>query len=282
MVTRNIKIVAQGQADATYASTQKKNPFRLSSAILNGDAYNGETLVRRNMQNTMPTTSSEPAPPGPSGTIDLFFPFNSSTWTFNGSATYVTPPDMINLLINSKGVRSSAFNNNAVLNVTYPFVVSETFRTTFDGTALIGNVVDGFTVAFSTLSGFLGEGGSSLGLIGGATPAVGIAVDPLKNFTRISLSSLSDAYPTSSISLNQIALDICTRDTYVTVNISYDGSNLISWSVSEGGNLVSSSQSGVNLSNLLGSSNAFLGSTAGSGGNRQTVDLVAASYQTYV
>jgi hypothetical protein len=54
MVTRNIKIVAQGQADATYASTQKKNPFRLSSAILNGDAYNGETLVRRNMQSSVP------------------------------------------------------------------------------------------------------------------------------------------------------------------------------------------------------------------------------------
>lgn len=212
----------------------------------------------------------------------MFSPFESSTWTFNGSAEYVTPPDMINLLINSKGVRSSAFNNNAVLRVTYPFVVSETFRTTFDGTAPAGNVVDGFSVAFSTLSGFLGAGGSSLGLIGGATPAVGIAVDPLKNFTRISLNSLSNPYPTSSISLNQIALDIGTTDTYVTVNISYDGSNLISWSVSEGGNLVTSSQSGVNLSNLLGSSNALLGSTAGSGGNYQTVDLVAASYQTYV
>ena len=52
MVTRNIKVVAQGQADATYASTQKKNPFRLSSAILNGDAYNGEVVSRQNMQNS--------------------------------------------------------------------------------------------------------------------------------------------------------------------------------------------------------------------------------------
>jgi hypothetical protein len=51
MVTRNIKIVAQGQADATYASTQKKNPFRLFSAILNGDAYGGEVLSRQNIQN---------------------------------------------------------------------------------------------------------------------------------------------------------------------------------------------------------------------------------------
>jgi len=54
MVTRNIKIVAQGQSDATYAGTQKKNGFRLSSAILNGDAYNGEALVRNNMQGSAP------------------------------------------------------------------------------------------------------------------------------------------------------------------------------------------------------------------------------------
>jgi len=75
MVTRNIKIVAQGQADATYASTQKKNPFRLSSAILNGDAYGAETLVRRNMQSSVPgitvrltTSDGHPDPGG-----DIFY-----------------------------------------------------------------------------------------------------------------------------------------------------------------------------------------------------------------
>ena len=49
MMTRNIKLVAQGQADATYADTQKKNPFRLSSAILNGDAYNSANLAQSNL-----------------------------------------------------------------------------------------------------------------------------------------------------------------------------------------------------------------------------------------
>jgi len=49
MLTRNLKLVAQGQADATYASTQKKNCFRLSSAILGGYRYNGATLARQNM-----------------------------------------------------------------------------------------------------------------------------------------------------------------------------------------------------------------------------------------
>jgi hypothetical protein len=77
MVTRNIKIVAQGQADATYASTQKKNPFRLSSAILNGDAYNGETLVRRNIQNDVPRTLAPAPQPG----------FTTGTLQFIGGAT---------------------------------------------------------------------------------------------------------------------------------------------------------------------------------------------------
>jgi hypothetical protein len=48
MVTQNIRVVAQGQADATYASTQKKNPFRLSSAILGGYEYGGQNLTRQN------------------------------------------------------------------------------------------------------------------------------------------------------------------------------------------------------------------------------------------
>jgi hypothetical protein len=49
-VTRNIRVVAQGQADATYAGTQKKNPFRMSQAILNGAAYGGEVLSLTNIQ----------------------------------------------------------------------------------------------------------------------------------------------------------------------------------------------------------------------------------------
>ena len=54
MVTRNMRIVAQGQADATYADSQKKNPFRLSTAILNGDAYNSANLVLQNLNVARP------------------------------------------------------------------------------------------------------------------------------------------------------------------------------------------------------------------------------------
>ena len=82
MVARNTRIVAQGKADATYADTQKKNPFRLSSAILNGGSYAGETLVRQNMQNNPPSVAPSPAPapapapspappPEPTGTLQF-------------------------------------------------------------------------------------------------------------------------------------------------------------------------------------------------------------------
>jgi hypothetical protein len=48
MLTANIKIVAQGQSDATYADNQKRQ-FKLSSAILNGGAYNSATLAKQNL-----------------------------------------------------------------------------------------------------------------------------------------------------------------------------------------------------------------------------------------
>jgi hypothetical protein len=50
-VTQNIRVVAQGQADATYAATQKKNPFRISQAVLNTEAYGGQTASRANLIN---------------------------------------------------------------------------------------------------------------------------------------------------------------------------------------------------------------------------------------
>lgn len=45
-LTENIRRVAQGQSDATYVNTQKKNSFRLSSAILNGYSYNSAVLAK--------------------------------------------------------------------------------------------------------------------------------------------------------------------------------------------------------------------------------------------
>jgi hypothetical protein len=50
-VTQNIRVVAQRKADATYAGTQKKNPFRLESAVLNTKAYGGQTASHKNLIN---------------------------------------------------------------------------------------------------------------------------------------------------------------------------------------------------------------------------------------
>jgi hypothetical protein len=57
-VTENIRRVAQGQADATYVDTQKKNPFRMSSAILNGYSYNSAVLVKKNQTDGSYTSTS--------------------------------------------------------------------------------------------------------------------------------------------------------------------------------------------------------------------------------
>jgi hypothetical protein len=65
-VTENIRRVAQGQADSTYVDTPKKNPFRLSTAILNGEAYNSAVLVKNNQTIGGPGSIGPPGPLGPS------------------------------------------------------------------------------------------------------------------------------------------------------------------------------------------------------------------------
>ena len=274
MVTRNIKLVAQGQSDATYADTQKKNPFRLSTAILNGDAYAPASLARSNFAAGVTPYIFRQQP-----LVDLFSTFTSSNWTLNNGALVQSTPDRIRLLNNTGGAVTSTFYNNAFINVSFPFTVTETFATFADGGA--NTPADGFCLAFATLSGFLGGGGSDLGIAGGLSPAVGIAMDPCLNYARIATNTNLNAYPSSSVALGQIATNIATVNTLVKVSVAYDGSNTMSWSVSQGANLVSVSQSGINLQYLLGSSNAFLGATAGSGGRYQTVDLRGTTYQTY-
>jgi hypothetical protein len=69
--------------------------------------------------------------------------------------------------------------------------------------------------------------------------------------------------------------------TNITVTVTYDGSSTLFWSVGEGAYIISSRQTGIDLQTLLGSSTAYLGATAGSGGRYQPVYLTGATYQTY-
>ena len=48
-VTAQRRILAQGQADSTYSSTQKKNGFRTSNAVLNTEQYNSSVLVAQKL-----------------------------------------------------------------------------------------------------------------------------------------------------------------------------------------------------------------------------------------
>lgn len=66
-VTQNIRLVAQGQADATYVDTPKKNAFRLSQAILNGDSYNSAVLARRREETAGGQPPSGQPPSGQNG-----------------------------------------------------------------------------------------------------------------------------------------------------------------------------------------------------------------------
>ena len=81
MMTRNLKLVAQGQADATYESTQKKNPFRLASAILGGYQYNSASLARQNMLLNRQSSSS-------GGGTDVNIKLNDIATSSDGGVTY--------------------------------------------------------------------------------------------------------------------------------------------------------------------------------------------------
>lgn len=85
MVTRNIKLVAQGQADATYADTQKKNPFRLASAILGGYQYNSASLARQNMNFNRQSSSSGGGGGGGGGDVIIDI---TTIATLTGANTY--------------------------------------------------------------------------------------------------------------------------------------------------------------------------------------------------
>lgn len=289
MMTRNIKLVAQGQADATYADTQKKNPFRLSTAILNGISYKPANLALQNLG--VPLTPS--TPPITQIIVDLFSPFNSATWTLNASAQGVflpspgAPSPSIQLAYDVPGGnsrRSSTFNDNAVINVTYPFTLTETFQTIKNLAS--ATPTDGFVLALSPYKNFIGNGGGNLGIVGGASPALGISINFGGTFNsgtaQIATNITGNPYNASKINLGLIWSDVTSNaSTDVKVSVTYDGSNTMAWSVSEGAYLVSSSQTGIDLATLFGSSNAYFGATAGTGARFQPVYLTGATYQTY-
>jgi hypothetical protein len=205
----------------------------------------------------------------------------------NGDSESSVSPTGIQLAyadITEKTGTSSTFNN-ASINLSYPFTITAAFNTTIDVPST--PPIDGFCIALSANKQFIGNGNIFLGIVGGETPAVGIAVYFVGSSasTFIATNAELEPYPDSAVSseaMTNIRYDITNSESTTTnISVTYNGSSTLSWTITEGEYTQSSSQSGINLESLLGSSTAYLGATAGSGEQYQPVYLSGATYQTY-
>ena len=283
MVTRNVKIVAQGQADATYASTQKKNPFRLYSAIMNGDAYSASVMALNNLGvNRASIASISPF------FIDLFSTFTIANWQLNNSQNATSPIvgiQMMPVLLDPGAGRASSFYKTP-FDLTRSFSVIATFLTqTSPGTPPL----DGFTVAFAANSSAIGSNGGGLGISGdgNTVPVVAVALKPLTSNNTFLLRENTIGTPSGSPVLlggigNKIEL---TNNLEVTVEISYNPSvagGTLSWSIRDDAfppaAPVTNVYTNVSLSTLLGVNNGYLGCSAGAGDQNQPVFLIGMSF----
>jgi hypothetical protein len=296
MVTRNIKIVAQGQADATYADQQKKNGFRLSTAILNGGgSYSAQTLVRKNIENAPAAPPPEPGPEPPepepeppTGTVDLFSPFNVADWQLNNdySSESTDPPGITMMtaspfIPNSGSPRSSSFYTKYILDLTRPFMITATFLTRTTRGASGSPPLDGFTVAISASPLAFGGNGGNLGIGGGGNtfPVVGIALKPLSSnntfLARANTTLVPNGLPAS---LGSIGNDITTvNDLTIIVNITYTlaDEGTLEWDIIDSEeNTASNTYTGVSFPTLLEVNRGYVGCSAGAGIAIQPVFLI--------
>jgi hypothetical protein len=285
MVTRNIKIVAQGQADATYADQQKKNGFRLSAAILNEEAYHGQSLVRRNIQNAVPVPAAPPEP----AEFDLFSPFIFGDWQFNSSSFVGSPSPRIQIMpdpTHPLAPRTSSFYTKSRLDLTRQFFITARFLSKISGDPPLDPPLDGFTVAISASPMAYGGNGGGLGIAGGGNtiPVVGIALQPYSvNETLLLLANTTGTPTGSSLSLGDLGTDITTVDDLVTVVVIgyYPDINMLTYTLSNnkiGSGGVVNTYTNVNLPTLLGVNNGYIGCSAGAGAKIQPVFLTGMSY----
>jgi len=271
-VTQNIRVVAQGQADATYASTQKKNPYRQSQAVLNGEAYNGQTMSRTDLQN-----------------LDRFAPlsFNafadfSSLFRINGDASTTVVSNTVTLVPASAGKKGTAFCTIPI-RPNASFVIHARVR-------LPPHVdpADGFSIGLVSDPTWLGEGGGEIGLTknGGPSPP-GIV---------IKFTTFDDAIPSSGVydtagnlrgsntEFDSNVIDGLVSSGYpFNVTINYNKvSSTMSWVLAQDGGCNYTQSfgpiAGINVSQFLGGSNAYLGIGAGTGLYYQRVDFTALTY----
>ena len=292
MMTRNVRITSQGAADATYSDNPKKNPFRLSTAILNGYQYGGETIADTN-NGVLPTSPAQDSEPS---TYDLFSPFSVSDWRLNnGYSSESTNPVGITMMTedpflpNSGSPRSSSFYTKYLLDLTKSFTLTSTFLTRTTRGPRFSPPLDGFAVAFSADPRRFGGNGGNVGLFGSSSgyaattyPVVAVRILPLAETTSLSTANTSGTAPSgSAVTIPSIATNITNQNNLtVNVTVTYNATtNTLSWIIDDGiSTPVSNSYTNVNLPTLLGVNNGYVGVGAGAGGKIQPVFLTGMTY----
>ena len=291
MMTRNVRITSQGAADATYAGNQKKNPFRLSAAILNGYQYAGETIADRN-NGVLPTPAQDSGPQMFPSTYDLFSPFNVSEWRLNNgySSESITPVGITMMYSpftpNTTSPRSSSFYTKYVIDLTKSFTLTSTFLTK---TSSGSPPLDGFAVAISADPRRFGGNGGGLGIFGSSDgygpttyPVVAVKVNLLGTpSTSLTTANTSGTAPSGSAAdITSIASRITsTNNLTVTVTLVYNSTaKTLSWTINDGTNSAATTYTSVDLPTLLEVNNGYVGVGAGAGGKIQPVFLTGMTY----
>jgi len=291
MMTRNVRIVAQGQADASYVENPKKNPFRLSSAILGGSQYGSAIIAEQNNGVSAPPTPDSGPQTFPS-TYDLFSPFSVAEWLLNnGYSSESTNPVGITMMTASPFVpnpgspRSSSFYTKYVIDLTKSFTLTATFLTRTGGSPPL----DGFAVAISADPRRFGGNGGGLGIFGSSTgypattyPVLAVKVNPYGTpTTSITTANTFGTPPSgSAVSIASIATSITnTNNLTVTVTLVYDSTaKTLAWTINDGTNNAARTYTNVDLPALLGVDNGYVGVGAGAGGKIQPVFLTGMTY----
>ena len=282
-VTQNIRVVAQGQADATYAGNQKKNPFRMSQAVLNTEAYGGQVLSLTNIENL---NRSFPQSFDAFINIPSLLRLNSANPLYPavvGSSVY-----LVEYFITESG---SVFCTTPTRS-TESFVVRATLRLL--PIAEGGSPGTGFSIGVVSDPTWVGQFQSGVGLITfaeGATPPRGFVIQFLTaggSPTATLRTTAGTQLSTPTIIDGDLATALITNGAPFVVTVTYNKvSSTMSWVVTQldGDNYTQSfgPVSGIKLNEFLGGSNAYIGVGAGTGAEDVQVPvLTGLTYSTFL
>ena len=271
MLTANIKIVAQGQSDATHADNQKRQ-FKLSSAILNGGAYNSATLAKQNLGVSRAITCLSP--------FNAFASYVPSQWSINGNASN-TGTD-IQIVPNATNKAGSAYYRTAI-DISRPFTIRATVVLGDHSTV----PADGFAIALIDASSsanatYVGAGATGVGFISGSPPSWnGIATRiQTYNNNKADIVDIAGNLIGSQPNINAGLIARFTAPDSFYVTLTYQNGAL-TWTLANVSNTATQTfgPTTIDLVSVIGGSYAFIGASAGSGGSTQKVSLTGLTYE---